>query len=110
MRDPEGMSNTQKIKSLVSARNHLSPQILYFYYKLSEWALLCTAVDKLGRETLSETPKTRNQGCCRRKRNGLYVHIGLVTTTHVEVAKSVEEPRRRPTRSHNKIVPVFKAY
>lgn len=61
-------------KSLVSTRNHPSPQILYSHQKLSEWFLPCMAMDKLGRQTFSETPKTRNQECCPRRRNGLFLH------------------------------------
>lgn len=60
VRDTELTNDTQKVNCLVSARNHLSPQILYSYHKLSEWALLCRATDKLGREAFSEKPETRN--------------------------------------------------
>lgn len=94
-------------KSLVSTRNHLSPQILYSHHKLSEWFLPCMAMDKLGRQTFSETPKIRNQSVAQEGEMVCF-YTGLVTTSCVEGVRSVEEPRSRPIRCHNDICPSSK--
>lgn len=66
--------------------------------------------NKLGRETFSEMPKTRNQGYCPRRRNGLYFYTWVVATYYVEVVRSVKVPRMIQISFHNNIMLIFKAH